>query len=473
MVLAAVVFIAVTTGTMINVALPFIGRHFRASEASYSWIVTGYTLTFGIFSAIHGRLADVYGARRLYVLGLYLFGGTAIAVAFSPTLGVAVSLRIFQGAGAAALPSLGSAIISRLFPPHQRGAAMGVILGTVGLAASLGPFLGGLLLELFNWRAVFLFTAVVLLAVPFALKLLPLSLDQTSEQRFDVIGATLLGLGAAGLMYSLNLLESHGVGLLSATLGAASFAVLGLFVLWIRRRPQPFVQPALFADRRFVAGLVVASAANATRFGTIVLVPILLVEVSQISPLQIGAVLFPGALAIAALSHRSGRWADRVGCRPPVLLGLVAISLGILVTALMSGVSVVGVAAGMTLYGIGFAYIQSPLMGATSQLLPSAQTGVGLGMFLMIFFLGGAFGVAFTVTVVAVQGRGAESWLGLGLGGGAPFSNAILLLLAFSLLGLAFLRRLPGPHPEPLGTEPAAKPATTPEVFNPRVSSDF
>ena len=447
--LSAVVFVAVVSGNMINVALPFIGRHFDVGKATYGWVVTGYVLTFGIFNSIHGRLGDVFGTRRLYLAGVTVFSLTAIAVTFSPTIGTAIGFRIFQGAGAAASPVLGTAIISKILPPQRRGAAMGVIIGTVGVAASIGPFLGGLLVEFFSWRAVFLFSAINLLAVPVGIRLLPRSLDETVPQRFDKVGATLLGVGAAVLIYDFNMLSSHGLGWEFASLLIVATVMLCLFVVWIRRAEQPFVQPDLFSDKRFVASLVTVSLINATRFGTVVLVPILLIDVEHTSAITVAAVLFPGALCIAFFSQPAGRWADRIGAQRPVLLGSLSILAGILVAAVCSGISIWGVGAGMTLYGLGFSLIQTPLTSATSQILPSSQTGVGLGMFLMIFFLGGAVGVALTLTLVEVQGQGATSWIGLSSGGGAPFSNAILCLLVFPLVSLALVRRLPGPAPKP------------------------
>ena len=446
--LSAVVFVAVVSGTMINVALPFIGRHFEVGKATYGWVVTGYMLTFGIFNAIHGRLGDVYGTRRLYLVGVTIFSATAIAVAFAPTIGLAIGLRIFQGAGAAASPVLGTAIISKLLPAHRRGAAMGVIIGTVGVAASIGPFLGGLLVELFSWRAVFLFSAINLAAVPIGLRLLPRSLDESVPQRFDIVGAVLLGVGCATLIYDFNLLTSHGLGWEFGTLLVGAAVTLVAFVFWVRRTEQPFVQPQLFKDSRFVSSLVIVSLTNATRFGTIVLVPILLIDVDHTSALIVAAVLFPGALCIAVFSQPAGRWADRIGARKPVLLGSLSILAGIVIASVSAGISIWGVGTGMTLYGLGFSLIQTPLTSATSQILPPSQTGVGLGMFLMIFFLGGAVGVAMTVTLVELQGE-ATSWLGLDSGGGAPFSNAILCLLVLPLISLFFVGRLPGPSPRP------------------------
>lgn len=458
--LSSVIFISVMTGTMINVALPFIGRHFHVTEATYSWIVTGYVLTFGIFNAVHGRLADVYGTRRLYVMGLIVFGGTAIAVAASPSIGLAIALRLIQGAGAAALPALGTTIISKVIPPHRRGAAMGMVVGVVGVAASIGPFIGGLVLEAFGWRAVFLFSSINLLAIPFVFKLLPPSLDKTIPQRFDIVGAALLSFGTAALMLSFNILKSYGFGIQLAVTLVAAMGLFALFITWIRRSETPFVEPSLFSDTRFVAGMVVAALTNATRFGTVVLVPILMVEVEGTSAIVVGAVLFPGALCIAFVSPRAGRWADQVGARRPALVGTIWVLLGILVTAFSSGCAVWGVAVGMTLYGLGFAFVQSPLLGANSRILPSAQMGVGMGIFMMIFFLGGAFGIAFTVALVELQGATATSWIGLDLGGGARFSNAIFCLVGLNLIAFTMVNKISGPLPKPKTESPEPIPET-------------
>ena len=448
--LTIVVFISVTSGTMINVALPFIGRYFGVGEPVYGWIVTGFTLSFAIFSAVHGRLADVYGARRLYVAGVGLFGVTAVFVTFAPTIELAIAFRLLQGVGAAALPALGTIIISRIFPPNRRGGAMGVIIGTTGVAASIGPFLGGVLLDLFGWRSVFLFSALNLLALPTALKLFPRDLDQTQPQTFDRLGALLLGFGAAALMYSFNVLESAGLSAeLGAIIGLALASTIG-FVLWVRRHPEPFVSPRLFADGRYVAALVTASLINATRFGTLVLVPILLVEVERASGLVIGTVLLPGALLIGVVSPGAGRWGDRVGARRPVVWGTLWVAVGVLIMAVTSGLSILGIAVGMSLYGLGFSFIQSPTIGAISQILPESETGVGLGMFMMIYFLGGALGVAFTVNVVAIQGADVASWLGLEQGSAAPFANALVSMLGLVALAALFLQKLPDADPRPM-----------------------
>lgn len=441
--LATVVFLAVVNGTMVNIALPYIGRDFGVSEGTYGWIVTGYALAFGIFNAIDGRLADIVGMKRLYMVGLLIFGAGAAALAMAPSIEFAIALRVIQGAGAAALPVLGSSIIARLIPAKERGAAMGIILSTVGVAASIGPFLGGLLVQFAGWRFCFGFTALVLGAIPFAWKLLPPELDDTPGDSFDIVGAVLLGASVALGMYGFEIIESSGFGVeLAYSLGGASF-LGGLFALWINRADEPFAAPEIFTNRQYMATTFVAFLTNATRFGTIVLVPIVLTEVHGLEPIWIGVVLFPGALAIALLSRRAGSWADRGGPQKPAALGTTFILVGNLIAAAYVGDSAIGVTVGMLLYGIGFAFVQSPLVSAASQLVPARMTGVGLGIFMMIFFVGGAFGTALSVVTVELQAVDAQSWLGLDLGRGGRYSNGILTLNVLATLGVLVVALLP------------------------------
>jgi DHA2 family metal-tetracycline-proton antiporter-like MFS transporter len=447
--LSGVVFMAVVNATMINVALPHIGAHFSVTEGTFGWIVTGYSLTFGIFSAVDGRLADVLGKRRLYLSGIFLLGLTSIALAVTPSIEFTIGLRIFQGAGAAALPALGSVIIASLVPPERRGAAMGVILSTVGVAASIGPFLGGFLVQMLSWRAVFGFTGLVLLGFPVGMRLLPKSLDEQQSSHFDAFGALLLSAGIALIVYAFEVVQKTGFTLeLVWWLGGGTVCLVA-FAAWIHRAKDPFVKPALFRDTRYVSCAAVATLTNATRFGTIVLVPIFLTKVNGLEPVWVGAALFPGALAIAVLSRVAGRVADANGPRVPAMFGSTCIIVGNLISAWFAGGSVYGVALGMGLYGLGFAFIQTPLLSATSQVLPKELTGVGMGIFMMIFFIGGAIGVALSVTAVELQPADATSWLGWDQGAGARYSNAILVLTGLAVAGAALIPGLPGKDARP------------------------
>ncbi len=447
--LCGVVFFAVINGNMVNVALPYIGKDFGVTEGVYGWLVTGFSLAFGIFNAIHGRLANRVGLRRLYAFGVAVLGATSVLLALAPSIGSAIALRIVQGAGSAALPAMATVIIARMFPPDRRGEAMGWVLACVGTAASIGPFLGGILVEIGGWRVVFAFTGVVLVAIPAIWTLLPESLDERTEQPFDLFGAILLAGGISALLYGFNVLEQHGPGVEFFGLVAAGAAALGLFVWWIRRADEPFAHPKMFQDLRYVFSCVIAFLINATRFGTIVLVPIFLTLINEVSAIIVGLVLLPGAFFIAVLSPKAGQIGDRIGARVPVAGAIVLVIAGNLVTALTAGGHPLGPTVGMGLYGLGFAFFQSPLVSATSQILPKRFSGTGMGVFMMIYFLGGAFGVALSVTVVELQPAGAAGWLGLTEGPGAIYSNAIFALTVLAVAALAFLPFVPGHRPQP------------------------
>ncbi len=440
--LGSVVFIAVVNGTMINVALPHIGRDFGVSEGTYGWLVTGYSLTFGIFAAINGRLADVFGKKRVYMSGLFMLGACSLAVAASPTIEVAIGVRVLQGAGAAALPVLGTSIIKTCVSPQSQGRAIGIILSTVGVAASIGPFLGGAIVQFSGWRTVFLVTGIALLALPAAWRLLPENLNETSGASFDLPGAVLLGSGVAALLFGFELLESHAPAwqLLATLLAGAS--LLGAFYVWIQRAASPFVPPSIFAIPCYVAICAVGAIVNAARFGSVILASIVLDEVDALPPIYVGAVLFPGALAIATLSSRAGAFADRHGPRTPALAGLVLLGVGALATAACVGRSPALVATSLALFGVGYAAAQSPLISTINRIVPNTLTGAGVGLFMTIFFAGGAAGVAASVTAIEL-GAELPALLPFVSDEAARFSNTFLGLAALCLIGLLPASRLP------------------------------
>lgn len=443
--LATVVFFAVVNSTMINVALPIIGQDFRVTEGTYGWLVTGYSLAFGIFNAIDGRLAEIVGVRRLYLSGMVLLGLTALAIAAAPAIEWAIALRVMQGAGGAALPVLGATIVAGTVAPERRGAAMGVILSTVGVAASIGPFLGGLILQWFGWRAIFLVVGPVLLLVPVAWRVLPRSLDARSGQGFDVVGAGLLGGAVACVMYGATLLRHGPPGMTVAGLLGGGLALGAAFLWWVHRHPEPFASPALLRHGAYLSVCAQAFVGNGARFGAIVLVPIVLKQAHHLEPVWIGAVLFPGALGIALMSSRSGVLADRFGPRLPVGIGTTILLIGNLATAAFAATSPLGLALAMGLTGLGYAFIQTPLLSTASQLAPPNQTSSALGLFMMILFVGGATGVALVTTVIELQPPSPASWLGWGTPSPAQrYSNAALALTVLGMLGVLLFSRLPG-----------------------------
>lgn len=437
--LSGVGFISVASTSMVSLAVPFIAQAFGVSGGVSAWVVTAYAASFGIGNAVCGRLADRFGRRRLYIAGMLALGLTSLALAWSPSIEIMVVLRVIQGVGASALPVAGFAIIAHLVPSHERGRALGTLLAVLGVSGSIAPFVGGVLLELVGWRAILGFPGLVLLAVPAALKWLPDELNQVKNATFDAVGALLLGIGVLMLSYSF---DAMGRIAFIPRLGAAGIAFLW-FAIWIRRHDKPFVSPLLLQDRRYMGVLLVGFLLNATRLGIIVLVPMLLSDVNRTRPLNIGMVVFPGALAIALVSRFAGKLSDQRGARFSVVLGMVSLIAGVLVIAMFVGGSPYGVAMGMTFYGIGFGIAQSPLMSAATRLVQPAHVGIGIGIFMMTFFVGGAFGVALATTSIDLQVGQLHSWLGFHVGLGASYSNTFLLISGITVAGLLFCCLLP------------------------------
>jgi MFS family permease len=437
-------FVALSSGSasMVNVALPFIGADLAADEGAYGWVVSGFSLTFGVFSSVHGRLGDVFGARRVYLLGVAAFTVTAAACAFAPSIGPLVALRVLQGIGAAAIPSLGATIIGRCFPPEERAPALGSMVATVGITASIAPFIGGLVLSIGGWRAVVAAPAVGILLLPTAWRSLPADLDEIQPgARFDTVGAALLSAGAAGILLALDRLRVGEVPL-AAGLGVGAAAALAAFAAWIHRNPAPFAPPALLRDARFAAAALTGGMANAGRFGTAVLVPIMLVDVLGAGAFSVGLALLPGAAALTLLSRWAGRLSTTYGSRRVVMPASIALAASCALSSTLADDGVWGMAVAMTAFGAAFAFVQPPLLGALSGFLPREHLGVGNGVYLMLFFLGGAFGVSFSLMVLGLQPADVQPWFGAP-GPTARFANAMLALGALAVLPLPFLRYLP------------------------------
>lgn len=437
------VFLSVASGTMINVALPYLGSHFGVAEPTYGWVVNGFILTFGVFSAVHGRLGDVFGVRRLYLAGVVAFALGSLVSAAAPTIELLIAVRILTGIGAAAIPALGVSIVSRLLPPERRGAALGVIMATVGVSATISPFLGGALVQWTSWRTVFVVPALGLLLVPLAASMLPRSLDETSHDAgFDGVGAVLLSLGATALMAATSVASSSLWA--AAAVGAGGVGSLALFWTWVHHHPTPFAPPALLREPWFVACVTVGALVNGARFGAVVLVPIVLEATGAAGPLGIGAVLVPGAIALAVLSPVAGRLADRYGAQVATVPGV----LGTMVTTAALGWLVdsgpLGLAAGMAASGAAFAFVQPPVLAGLGTTLPASEIGVGNGVYMMVFFLGGAFGVALALAVVAAQPEHAVAWLPGVAAESARYSNAMVALAVGVLPAGVAWRSLPG-----------------------------
>jgi DHA2 family metal-tetracycline-proton antiporter-like MFS transporter len=439
-VLTSAVFVSVLNSSMVNVAVPLIREDFGASEAQVGWVITGFLLLYAIGIPLYGRAADLFSLRRAFALGLGVFGLGSLICIVAPSLPLLVFGRIVQAAGGAAIPALSSASVVKVLPPGQRGTALGLIVSSVGVGAAVGPVVGGTLVQLAGWHSLFYGTLLLtVLLLPGALYALP-ETGPTGESGFDVPGGVLLGLAAGLFLFGITQGQAAGFGSVSSW---GSFAVAALaaagFAWRITNAEHPFVSPALFRNRGYVAAVIVGFFSMLVNVSCLVMVPLLVSQVNGLSPAATGLVLAPGAIALAILSPWAGRLSDRIGVRIPIRSGLTVMLISVLfLSTFAAGAPPVVVATGMLGVGAGFALTNSPNVNAAAAALREEEVGVGLGIFNGLFFLGGGTGPAVVGAFLAARreaGTGAIDPL-YSLDA-APFSDSFLLLTLALILSLA------------------------------------
>lgn len=450
-VLVTAVMVAVINNTMVTVLLPQIQQEFSASAAAAGWVVTAFALAFAVFTPFHGRASDVFGIRGVFVAGLVLFLVGSLLAALARGMPVLLTARALQGVGGAAIPALASVTVARVLPAGRRGLAFGLILTGVGAGQGAGPVLGGLVAQFAGWRAPFVGTAV--LAVPVllgAIRTMPTGADAdlAGWRRLDLLGGLLLGSAVA---LGLNgLTQGQGAGFTAVSswgslLGAAALGAA--FAARIRHAPAPFAPPNLFRNAAFLSAMAVGFLTLFGYLATLVLVPQLVSGVNDLDTGQVGLVLLPGAVAVAALSAVAGRWSDRVGSRGLVTAGLAVLIATALLLSTLAGHSVLLIAGAMLGMGLGLALISSPIVNAAATALSAEQSGVGLGLHQGAFFLGGGSGAAVLGAVLSARDGGSAGWNPLHTGAAAGFSDAFLVIAAVLLLALLGALRLPGRPP--------------------------
>jgi MFS transporter, DHA2 family, metal-tetracycline-proton antiporter len=438
-VMVSAVFVSVLNSSMVNVVVPVIGRDYGVTEAQVGWVITGFLLAFAVGIPLYGRVADVFSIRRAFTVGLLVFAAGSLICAWAPSLVALVFGRIVQGVGGAAIPALSSVSVTKILPPGERGAALGLIVSSVGIGAAIGPILGGAVGALAGWHYLFVGTLVLTaVLIPAALYVLPG--DRPQETRgFDLPGGILLGLAAGLFLFGITRGQISGFGSVSSWGSFAGSALAATGFGWrIRSAAEPFVSPTLFRNRAYVAAVVVGYFSMLANVSALVFVPLLVSEANGLSPGQAGLVLTPGAVALALISPLAGRWSDRIGVRPLIFAGLATMLLSVLsISTFGAGANPVVVSLGMLGIGTGFALANSPNVNAAASSLRPDEVGAGLGIFNGAFFLGGGTGPAVIGAFLAARKEAEAGALNpLYALDTAAFSDAFLALTLALLISL-------------------------------------
>ena len=411
--------VAFLDSTVVNVALPAIAKDFHANLADLQWVVTAYLLTLGSLLVIGGSLGDLFGRRRVFVIGLVGFAVTSLISGVAPSIGTLIAARALQGITAALLIPGSLAIISASFRRTDRGAAIGAWSGLAGVATALGPFLGGFLIDSVSWRLVFLINLpVVAITVLIATRHVPETRDETADRRVDVLGGVVLAAGLAGAVYALIDGPGHGWTGFSLTLGVAGIAALIAFLVVEARSSHPMVPLNIFRSRQF-------SGANAVTFvvyGALGSVTFLLVVHLQTdlgySALEAGAALIPITVLMLTFSARMGALAQRIGPRLPMTVGPIIVGAG---TALLARVEAstsywTTVLPAVLVLGAGLVVTVAPLTAAVLGAVDDHHAGVGSAINNAVSRIAGLLAVAVLPAVAGLAGAGGRLDLAAGFG---------------------------------------------------------
>ncbi|MFZ5782389.1 MAG: MFS transporter [Pseudomonadota bacterium] len=394
----------------VNVALPAITRHFQLALADVQWLVICYVLVYGSLMLVCGKLGDLFGHRLIFRIGLVISALGCAACAIAPDWPLFLWARAAQGVGTALALSCTPALATSLYPESARTRALAGFGMAMSLAAAVGPFLGGILVELWGWPAVYW------VRVPIALVTLALSgllpSPKPDARRFDALGAVLVAACMSTLLLSLVLSQRREVpGLWVLALFAAALMLLFSYVRRAGRVPEPIIRPGLFADPAFAVPNVMNVLANLAGFAILLLTPYYLVNVLKLSALSTGLVLalaYAGSLTGAPLSA----WlVARIGQRPTAFAGVAMVGLGLLPLAFTDAATPVAVVAALlVLEGVGQGLLTVSYIDIVTATLPVRDRGVAGSLSQLTRTLGIVSGAS---VLTALQAGGAAGLSGI------------------------------------------------------------
>jgi EmrB/QacA subfamily drug resistance transporter len=371
-------------GTVVNVALPAMGEDLNADVAGLQWIVNGYMLMLASLVLLSGSIGDRLGRRRTFVVGVIWFAIASVVCAIAPTLEVMIAGRVLQGIGGALLTPGSLAILQTSFQHSDRGKAVGTWSGLTSVAAAVGPFVGGTLVDSGYWQLIFLLNVpIALVTVLVTLRHVPESRDESAGGRLDINGAILATVGLAGLTYGLISAGDHGFGdplvLTSLAIGVLAFAG---FIEVERRSSYPMLPLNIFANRRFTgANLVTVVVYGGLGTATFLLVVYLQTALGY-SALWAGASLLPMTLLMFFLSGYAGGLSDRIGARIPMTVGPVLMAAGFLLMLRINAESsyVSAVLPAVVVLGLGLVATVAPLTATVMSSVADHHAGIASGV---------------------------------------------------------------------------------------------
>jgi EmrB/QacA subfamily drug resistance transporter len=402
--------LAFVDGSVVNVALPAIGRALSADAGALQWTVNAYLLPLSAMLLLGGAAGDRFGRRRLLVWGTILFAVASLVCALAPRLPLLLAARFFQGVGSAMLMPNSLAILGQTFTEEKKGRAVGIWAAASAIAGALGPVLGGWLVDLGSWRAIFLINLpIAAVAVVLALRYIPEDRAGRPEP-LDVSGAALVTAGLGVLTWVLTIAGTPaGPRRTTAFMALGAIGLLLFFVIVeIRRGDRALVPMTLFSTPTIVGLNLVTLLLYGALGALLVLLPYVLIEAMHYSAAQAGAALLPLPIVMAVISPLAGSLAERLGPRMPIAVGSIAVGVGMLLTLRIHATTGywAGLLPAVIVLALGLSAAVAPLTTAVLSGVEARYTGVASGLNSAVARTGGLLATAMVGSVFASHGIG-------------------------------------------------------------------
>ena len=392
-------FLTPFMGSAINIALPAIGAEFGSNAILLSWIPTSFLLAAAMFSVPFGRIADIYGMKKVFTYGIVIFTVASLLSALAPSTLTLITFRILQGVGAAMIFVTGLAIITSVYPPFKRGKAIGINIASVYIGLSLGPVLGGILTQYLGWRSLFYFVVPLGILI-FALTVWKLEGEWAvcHGEKFDVLGSIFYSIVLVTVMYGVSILPSN-TGFVMIALG-----MLGLlaFVVWELRTDSPVLNIKLFKNTTFAFSNLAALINYSSTFAVTFLLSLYLQYIRGFDAQTAGIILVAQPIIMAIFSPIAGRFSDRFEPQILASLGMAISTIGIFTfTFLTSTTNLTLLIVGLMVLGLGFALFSSPNTNAIMGSVEKRFYGVASAMVSTMRLIGQMFSMGLALMVFA------------------------------------------------------------------------
>jgi EmrB/QacA subfamily drug resistance transporter len=441
---SAMVFV---DGTVVNVALPHIGRSLHSSLSGLTWTVNAYTLTLAALILLGGSLGDRFGRKRVFLAGVVWFALASLLCGLAPDVGTLIAARALQGVGGALLTPGSLALLQSSFRAEDRARAIGAWSGLAGIAGAAGPFVGGYLVQVASWRWIFLINLPLAVAVvAMGARHVPESRDPLASKHIDLAGAVLGAVGL-GLLTQGLIAWQDGAGPLVVASLLGGVAALAAFGLRERSAREPMLPLGIFASRLFSAANAVTFAVYAALAGVFFWLVLCLQVVVGFDALPAGLALLPMTVLMLLLSARAGALATRTGPRLPMTVGPLLCATGVAVLTRVSADSsyLRDVLPGVVVFGLGLSLTVAPLTATVLAAVPDEHAGLASGVNNAVARVAGLLAVAVLPLVAGLSGKGYTSASLLLSSYRTAMWCCSALLAAGGLLALALVRNPPGP----------------------------